>query len=310
MEALNKISAVVMDKTGTITKGNFAVQQIIPFGDFSQEEILALCASCEQHSTHPIGVSITAFAKEKHLLLENPSGLQELAGHGIQAQLSGKEVLAGNKKLMDQYHIDVSAYSQTSCGTEVFLAVNGSLAGILLISDTIKPEAKGAISSLKEMHITTAMLTGDAADNAHAVASEIGIDEIHARLLPQEKLSKLQEIRSRHGAVMFVGDGINDAPVLAGADVGAAMGSGADAAIEAADVVFMTSNMQAVPQSVTIAKAATQIAWQNVIFALVIKAFVMILGLAGCASMWMAVFADSGVAMMCVLNSIRILYKK
>ena len=310
MESLNKISAVVMDKTGTITKGNFAVQQIIPFGDFSQEEILALCASCEQHSTHPIGVSITAFAKEKHLLLENPSELQELAGHGIQAQLSGKEVLAGNKKLMDQYHIDASAYSQTSCGTEVFLAVNGSLAGILLISDTIKPEAKGAISSLKEMHITTAMLTGDAADNAHAVASEIGIDEIHARLLPQEKLSKLQEIRSRHGAVMFVGDGINDAPVLAGADVGAAMGSGADAAIEAADVVFMTSNMQAVPQSVTIAKAATRIAWQNVIFALVIKAFVMILGLAGCASMWMAVFADSGVAMLCVLNSIRILYKK
>lgn len=310
MEALNKISAVVMDKTGTITKGNFAVQQIIPFGDFSQEEIVALCASCEQHSTHPIGVSITAFAKEKHLLLENPSELQELAGHGIQAQLSGKEVLAGNKKLMDQYHIDASAYSQTSCGTEVFLAVNGSLAGILLISDTIKPEAKGAISSLKEMHITTAILTGDAADNAHAVASEIGIDEVHARLLPQEKLSKLQEIRSRHGAVMFVGDGINDAPVLAGADVGAAMGSGADAAIEAADVVFMTSNMQAVPQSVTIAKAATRIAWQNVIFALVIKAFVMILGLAGCASMWMAVFADSGVAMLCVLNSIRILYKK
>ncbi len=310
MEALNNVSAVVMDKTGTITKGNFAVQQIIPFGDFSQEEILALCASCEQRSTHPIGVSITASAKEKHLILENPSRLQELAGHGVSAQLSSKEVLAGNKKLMDRYHIDVSAYSQASRGTEVFLAVNGSLAGILLISDTIKPEAPGAISSLKEMHITTAMLTGDAADNAHSVASEIGIDEVHARLLPEEKLSKLQEIRSKHGAVMFVGDGINDAPVLAGADVGAAMGSGADAAIEAADVVFMTSNMQAVPQSVTIAKAATHIAWQNVIFALAIKALVMILGLAGRASMWMAVFADSGVAMLCVLNSIRILYKK
>ena len=153
------------------------------------------------------------------------------------------------------------------------------------------------------------MLTGDALESAQAVAKETGIDQVHARLLPEEKLSKLQKIRSQNGAVMFVGDGINDAPVLAGADVGAAMGSGADAAIEAADVVFMTSNMQAVPQSITIAKSTTKIAWQNVIFALAIKALVMVLGLSGYASMWMAVFADSGVAMLCVLNSVRILYQ-
>lgn len=147
-------------------------------------------------------------------------------------------------------------------------------------------------------------------ESAQAVACETGIDEVHARLLPEDKLLRLQEIRSKHGSVMFVGDGINDAPVLAGADVGAAMGSGADAAIEAADVVFMTSNMNAVPQSISIARAATRIAWQNVIFALAVKALVLVLGLTGFASMWMAVFADSGVAMLCVLNSIRILYQK
>ena len=154
------------------------------------------------------------------------------------------------------------------------------------------------------------MLTGDSPESAQAVAKETGIDEVHSRLLPEDKLSKLQEIRNKNGSVMFVGDGINDAPVLAGADVGAAMGSGADAAIEAADVVFMTSNMEAVPQSISIAKSTTQIAWQNVVFALAVKALVMVLGLTGYASMWMAVFADSGVAMLCVLNSIRALYKK
>ncbi len=181
---------------------------------------------------------------------------------------------------------------------------------MLIISDTIKPEASGAIAALKKLHISTAMLTGDTQDNAQAVASETGIDEIHARLLPEDKLSHLQEIRSKNGAVMFVGDGINDAPVLAGADVGAAMGNGADAAIEAADVVFMTSNMEAVPQSISIARATTRTAWQNVVFALIVKGLVMLLGLAGYASMWMAVFADSGVAMLCVLNSIRTLYRK
>ena len=154
------------------------------------------------------------------------------------------------------------------------------------------------------------MLTGDAADSAHTVADEIGVDEVHAKLLPEDKLNRLTQIRSHYGAVMFVGDGINDAPVLAGADVGAAMGSGADAAIEAADVVFMTSAMEAIPQSLSIARAANRISVQNVVFALAVKAAVMLLGLFGFASMWMAVFADTGVAMLCILNSIRILYKK
>ena len=307
IEALNNISTVVMDKTGTITQGNFAVQQTVPQGTYSQKDVLTLCASCEQHSTHPIGVSITAAAIEKHYTLEEPASLTEIPGHGIQAKLAVGEVLVGNCKLMEKFHIKLSAHSQSSHGTEVFLAVNGMFAGYILISDTIKPEAENAVASLKRLHVKTAMLTGDTPESAKAVAKKTGIDEVHARLLPEEKLSKLQAIRSKHGAVMFVGDGINDAPVLAGADVGAAMGSGADAAIEAADVVFMTSNMQAVPQCISIAKSTSRIAWQNVIFALAIKALVMVLGLSGHASMWMAVFADSGVAMLCVLNSVRIL---
>lgn len=310
IEALNHISTVVMDKTGTITKGNFVVQKIIPFGTYTEDDILTLCASCEQNSSHPIGVSITAAALERNCPLEKPSSLTEISGHGIQAKLTAGEVLVGSRKLMEKYQINLAEHSQPSHGTEVFLAVNGIFAGHILIADTIKPEAKNAIASLKRLHITTAMLTGDALESAQAVAKETSIDQVHARLLPEEKLSKLQAIRSENGAVMFVGDGINDAPVLAGADVGAAMGSGADAAIEAADVVFMTSNMQAVPQSISIAKSTTKIAWQNVVFALAIKALVMVLGLSGYASMWMAVFADSGVAMLCVLNSVRILYQK
>ena len=310
IEALNRVSAVVMDKTGTITKGNFAVQKIIPYGNYTEEDVLMLCASLEQHSTHPIGISISAAAREKHLLLEEAASLKEIAGHGIQAVLSSGETLAGNRKLMEKFHVDLSGSSQNDYGTEVWLAQNGRLAGCLLIADTVKPEAAKAVGKLKQLHITTAMLTGDRLENAKAVALETGIDQVHAKLLPEDKLSKLQEIRRNTGAVMFVGDGINDAPVLAGADVGAAMGSGADAAIEAADVVFMTSNMQAVPASISIAKATNRIAWQNVVFALAVKAFVMILGLTGHASMWMAVFADSGVAMLCVLNSIRILYAR
>ena len=324
MEALKHISAVVMDKTGTITKGNFAVQQILPYTgspetdgqlpasnvNYSQQELLALCASCEQQSSHPIAASITAAAKEQNLSLETPADLKEIAGHGIQAELSAGTALAGNRKLMDKFQVKLPENIETAFGTQVLVAVNGVFAGHLLISDTLKPESQDAVASLKRQGILTAMLTGDSSESAQAVAEEAGIDEVHARLLPEEKLSKLQDIRRRHGSVMFVGDGINDAPVLAGADVGAAMGSGADAAIEAADVVFMTSNMQAVPQAISIAKTATRIAWQNVTFALAVKALVMALGLTGHASMWMAVFADSGVAMLCVLNSIRTLYSK
>jgi Cd2+/Zn2+-exporting ATPase len=310
LEAMKNVKAIVMDKTGTITQGNFVLQKAVVLGDVTEDELLTLSASCELSSTHPIGVSIVTAAKERNLSVARPEAVKEISGKGIMASLPQGKVLCGNRKLMEAYQVDVSGYVQEDYGTEVLTALNGRLIGYLVIADTIKEEAGESIRALKRYHITTAMLTGDSQQSADAVARATGIDEVHAKLLPQDKLSRLQEIRQKHGAVMFVGDGINDAPVLAGADVGAAMGSGADAAIEAADVVFMTSSMEAIPQSIAIAKATGTIAVQNVVFALAIKVLVMILGLAGFANMWMAVFADTGVAMLCVLNAIRILYKK
>ena len=293
------------------------MQRIVcaPSAGLSEKELLSLAASCESASTHPIAQSILDAAKAEGISVDKAGAITEISGHGIQMQTDNGLVLCGSRKLLTEQGIDVSSYMQdaegaAAYGTEVLLARNGSYLGSLVIADTIKEEAAPAIRSLKKQKLTTVMLTGDAPKTAEEVAKQTGIDEIHARLLPEEKLARLQEIRERHGAVMFVGDGINDAPVLAGADVGAAMGSGADAAIEAADVVFMTSSMEAIPAAIKIAKAACRIATQNVAFALVIKALFMILGLAGMASMWFAVFADTGVAMLCILNSIRILYQK
>ena len=310
IEGLSHLGAVVMDKTGTITEGNFQLQKVVTTGEYSEEQLLAMCAGCEQNSTHPIANSIVAAAKERGISLEKPLSLEEISGHGISAQMPEGKVLCGNRKLMDKFGVAIGELHEAAYGSKVFMAVNGKFAGYMLISDTIKPDAKDAIASLKKLNLHTVMLTGDSEDSAQAVGKEAGIDEIYAKLLPEDKLNALKKIRQEHGTVMFVGDGINDAPVLAGADVGAAMGSGADAAIEAADAVFMNSNVDAIPQSVSIAKNTNRIAWQNVVFALVIKIAVMILGLAGHANMWMAVFADTGVAMICVLNSIRILYKK
>ena len=304
IEAMTKIKAVIMDKTGTITKGDFRVQKVAGGLD-----ILKLCASCEQSSTHPIGQSIVAAAKERGMELFKPDELEEIAGQGIRAKVDGRTILCGNEALLREAGIKLNPIADET-GTCVLVAVDDRFMGYLVIADTIKEGAKEAISRLKANGIATIMLTGDSADTAEAVSRAVGIEEVHAKLLPHQKLDRLRTIRREKGAAMFVGDGINDAPVLAGADVGAAMGSGADAAIEAADVVFMTSAVDAIPESLEIARQTNAIAWQNVIFALAIKFAVMILGLLGFASMWLAVFADSGVAMLCVLNSIRILYKK
>ena len=305
IEALAGIKAVAMDKTGTLTEGNFQVQ-----GTTLSKDILALCAGCEQHSTHPIAVSITAYAKAQHISIPAPNSLEELPGMGIRGTVDGKTVLCGNEKLMAHFGIDTSGFLAEAAGTYVLAAVDGHYEGYILISDTLKAGAAEAVSALHNMGIATAMLTGDAAESAAAVAKSVGIDVLHAKLLPQEKLTALRSIRDSQGATMFVGDGINDAPVLAGADVGAAMGSGADAAMEAADVVFMTSDPMAIAESVRIARETQTVAWQNVVFALAVKFIVMALGLLGYANMWMAVFADSGVAMLCVLNSVRMLYRR
>ena len=303
MEVMAAIKAVVMDKTGTLTRGDFQVQSII-----GGMPLLQLCASCEQQSTHPIAASIVSAAKKQKLELLLPDALEELAGRGIRASVQGSEVLCGNARLLTENGVSFDPIREP--GTQVLVAVDGQYRGCLLIGDTLKPGAESAVRQLRASNIESVMLTGDSEESARSVSGLIGIKEVFAGLLPHQKLERLQAIRKEKGSVMFVGDGINDAPVLAGADVGAAMGSGADAAIEAADVVFMTSDPEAIPQSLQIARSTWRIAWQNVVFALGVKFIVMILGLCGFASMGLAVFADSGVAMLCVLNSIRLLYKK
>ena len=309
LEFLSKIGAVIMDKTGTVTEGNFKVQKIVTTWKYSEKELLAICGSCERNSTHPIGESIVKAAMEEKLPMERPVMLKELAGRGVSAFLPQGRVYCGNKKLLEENGIFVSREPKEE-GSVVYVGVDGRFAGYILISDTIKKDALSAMEHLKKMGLHSVMLTGDEKASAEAVAAKVGIERVYAKLLPQEKLETLQKLRAEYGSVMYVGDGINDAPVLAGADVGAAMGSGADAAIEAADAVFMTSSVESIPEAVRLAKATAGIAMQNVVFALAVKIAVMILGLLGHANMWMAVFADTGVAMICVINSVRILYQR
>ena len=297
IEALARVKQAALDKTGTVTEGVFAVQQV-------QGDVLELCAACERNSTHPIAQSIVAAAQTDRVA----ESMEEIPGCGIRAALDGKTVLCGNEKLMEQHKIAVPMVE--AVGTKVYVARDGRYLGYILIADQIKEDAAQAVAQLEEKNVAVSMLTGDEEGAAQTVAKQVGIAKVYARLLPHQKLERLQKLRRRTGSILFVGDGINDAPVLAGADVGAAMGSGADAAIEAADVVFLTNRVSAIPQAIQIARNTKNVAWQNVIFALAIKAVVMVLGLAGLASMWLAVFADSGVAMLCVLNSIRQLYKK
>ena len=301
VEALATVKAVALDKTGTITKGEFEVQPCDP-------AVLRLIAACEQYSTHPIAQSIVAAAQRRNMTLEKPEQVEELPGLGIRASLAGKTVLCGNEKLLTEAGVEAPQIDEP--GVVVHVAADGQYLGHLLVADTLRPGVQRAVASIQKLGLKTVMLTGDRLENAQAVADSVGIENVHARLLPQDKLELMQTLRQETGAVMFVGDGINDSPVLAGADVGAAMGSGADAAIEAADVVFMTASPNAIPTAVELARKTRAIALQNVIFALAIKALVILLGFMGIASMWLAVFADSGVAMLCVLNSIRLLYSR
>ena len=310
LEILSRIGAVILDKTGTVTEGNFQVQETKALWKYSEKELLRICASCEQRSTHPIAESIVKAAHEAGVSLDRPVMLKEIAGGGVSALLPQGRVYCGSKKLLEDHGIFVTAEESQKAGSVVYVGVDGKFAGYFVISDTIKPDAKSAVKHLKDLGLAAVMLTGDGAVSAEAVAKEVGINRVYAKLLPQEKLEILKKLREEYGSVMFVGDGINDAPVLAGADVGAAMGSGADAAIEAADAVFMTSSVESIPEAIRIARGTSKIAMENVVFALTVKVLVMLLGLAGHANMWMAVFADTGVAMICVVNAIRVLYKK
>ena len=303
IEALAGVKAVAMDKTGTLTDGNFRVRQTE-----GRDDVLALCAALEQYSTHPIAVSITEEAKRQDLCLGGARGVEEIPGCGIRGIVNGKRIACGNEKLMKKLSIPMLQTGGSTTGALIWVAEDDQIIGKILVSDGVKEDAKSAIAKLHAMGSTTAILTGDKETVAREIAEDLGVKSVYAGLLPEEKLEVLQSIREKYGPAMFVGDGINDAPVLSGADVGAAMGSGADAAIEAADVVFMTSRASAIPEALKIAGKTKRIALQNVILALAIKAGVMLLGLLGYASMWAAVFADTGVAVLCVVNAVRMLY--
>lgn len=306
MEALSKIKALALDKTGTITTGQFLVRQV----EGNRRTVLATASALEVLSNHPIAQSIVEAARLDNLTLETAEGVEEIPGQGLVGRLGARQVLVGNRRLMEAYAVVSLPSDSADYGTEVFVALDGVFLGRILISDVVRPDSAAAISAIKGKGIVTYMLTGDRQESADYVAQKTGIQAVKAHLLPQDKLAAVQAIRQDHGATMFVGDGINDAPVLAGADVGGAMGSGADAAIEASDVVFMNSSLSSIAYVINLSHTVVTIAWQNVVFAIAVKVAVMVLGLLGYANMWWAVFADTGVAMLCILNSIRILYKK
>ncbi len=308
LEALSQAKYMVFDKTGTLTKGVFEVTSIHPANGFSQDELICLSAYAESSSSHPISLSLKKAYGQK-LELERVSEIEEIAGHGVKAVVDGKTVLAGNKKLMKQFNISMADVSED--GTMVYVAVDQSFAGYIVISDVIKDSSKDAISKLKADGIKTVMLTGDAKKTADVVSAQIGMDEVHSELLPADKVSKVEELleKKKDGEMLaFVGDGINDAPVLSRADIGIAMGAlGSDAAIEAADVVLMDDNPAKIALAMRISRRTLAIVKQNIAFALLVKAACLILGAVGIANMWIAIFADVGVMVLAVLNATRAL---
>lgn len=310
LETLSKVKTVVFDKTGTLTKGTFSVTTIENI-NIEKEKLLELAALAEYYSTHPIALSIKA-AYGKKIDEKKVEKIEELAGSGIHAVIEGKDIYIGNQKLMEQNHISVS--SEATLGTIVYVAQENKLLGYLVISDEIKKDAKTALQNMKEINNIdqTIMLTGDNSSVATAVAKELNIDKVYAELLPIDKVEKIENVlktTKEKDMVAFVGDGINDAPVLTRADIGIAMGGlGSDAAIEAADIVIMDDNLEKINTSIKIAKRTLRIVKQNIWFALGIKVFFLLLGALGVANMMEAVFADVGVSILAILNSMRALH--
>lgn len=308
LEALADTKYIVFDKTGTLTKGVFEVTGNYPENGFSQDELLYYAAYAESGSSHPISISLKkAFADR--LELDRVNGIEEVAGHGVKAVVDGKKVAAGNVRLMNK--VGASVASEHDEGTAVYVAIDGMYAGCITISDVVKPTSKEAIAGLKAGGIKTVMLTGDTAKTAQRVGAEIGIDEIHSELLPADKVAQVERLLDEKGVkekLAFVGDGINDAPVLSRADIGVAMGAlGSDAAIEAADVVLMDDDPAKLAIAMRISTGTLKIVRQNIVFALAVKLVCLVLGAIGIANMWVAIFADVGVMVLAVLNAMRAL---
>ena len=312
LEALRDIDTLVFDKTGTLTKGVFEVAEIQPHGDFDSIDLIRLAAMAEAHSNHPIAVSIRKHYGQE-ISTDGTDSFEEIAGHGTEAVVGGRRILVGNAKLMNRESVDYKESADT--GTTAYVAVDGVFAGIITISDQIKPGIPDMMKRLKESGVKKlVMLTGDSKAAANATAREIGLDAVHSELLPDQKVSIVEDLlkdKPAKGKLAFMGDGVNDAPVLARADVGIAMGGlGSDAAIEAAEVVLMTDEPQKLLGAITVSRKTKNVVWQNIILALGIKAVVLLLGAFGIASMWAAVSADVGVALLAVLNALRILRMK
>ncbi len=307
LDALTKIKTVVFDKTGTLTKGEFKVAEIISANGFKEEDILKYAAHAEANSNHPIAKSIIE-AYNQTIQQNDISQVKEISGHGIQAKVNGDEVLIGNDKLLHKEEI-----GHDNCdveGTVVHVAVNRKYAGYIVISDSLKGEAAETIAELDKLKINTVMLTGDNKSAAEVYAKKLGIKEFYSELLPENKVEHIERLinSTKDGKVAFVGDGINDAPVIARADVGIAMGAlGSDAAVETADVVLMTDSPMQVVKSIEVAKRTRTIVWQNIAFAMGVKLFFIILGVFGIATMWEAVFGDMGVAIIAILNAMRVM---
>ncbi|GAB1477399.1 heavy metal translocating P-type ATPase [Bacillota bacterium] len=309
LEALNKVDTVVFDKTGTLTKGVFKVTEIISKGKFPQEKLLEYAAYAESYSNHPIALSIQkAYGKDvdKNMIINH----EEIPGHGIKVNLKGKVILAGNRRLLENEGIEIP--DAPGPGTEVNIAVDGVYGGRIIISDEVKNDSKKAVKELRSAGVKKiVMLTGDSRAVGVMIGRDLELDAVYAELLPHQKVDMLETLekeKSSNGKLLFVGDGINDAPVLARADVGIAMGGlGSDAAIEAADVVLMTDEPSKIVSAIRIAKRTQRIVWQNIVFAMTVKGAVLLLGAAGIATMWGAVFADVGVALLAVLNAMRVL---
>ncbi len=304
IEMIAKVGTVVFDKTGTVTKGNFAVEKVVPTSDITELELIKLAASLEKFSNHPIAKAVSETYKSD--LYNNLTEISELTGKGIRAKLNGAEILAGNDKFMELNNIDFEKYNEI--GTVCYIAKNGKLAGFLVLNDEVKTASETTVSSLKNMGISTVMLSGDNEETVNTVAQKLGIDKAYSKLLPQEKVEKLEGLLSTNSkhTVMYVGDGINDAPVLRRADVGVAMGAlGSDCAIEAADAVIMDDNPEKIVTAIKIARKTFAVVKQNIVFAVLVKVLFLILGAFGLITMWGAVFSDVGVTLIAVLNSLR-----
>ncbi|WP_265427539.1 heavy metal translocating P-type ATPase [Chryseobacterium sp. YIM B08800] len=306
LDVLANVQNVVMDKTGTMTEGVFKVQEVNFGNEFNKDEILKRVNALESQSTHPVATAIHQFVGEidHSIQLEN---VEEIAGHGLKATIAGKELLVGNFKLMDKFNISYNLKTENIVYTLIAVAYDKKFVGYLTIADSIKEDAQLTINKLKALNVKTTMLSGDKTSVVQFVANELGIENAFGDLLPEDKVNKVKELKAKNQTVAFVGDGVNDAPVVALSDVGIAMGGlGSDATIETANVVIQDDKPSKIPMAINIGKQTKKIVWQNIILAFAVKAIVLVLGAGGLATMWEAVFADVGVALLAILNAVRI----